>query len=130
MRLGRVKRDEAQAARVFAWRDGAAPQRLFGMTGSASWEDTTPKLKYARRVFQFVGREKMALAAAFLATVTETITRLDVIRAGEIVVVKGGAEFRDQDDHTSGVASCDIFRFAGGMLVELTSCVVEVKSPD
>jgi SnoaL-like domain len=72
---------------------------------------------------------RCAQAAKFLETVTTSMPELKIIRAGAFVVVEGAAQFQDQENHTSSVASCDVFRFSDGRLVEITSYVVELNKP-
>jgi hypothetical protein len=82
---------------------------------------------------EFVGREaviaRCAAAAKFLETVSPTITKLKINRAKTCVVVEGAAQFQDQEDQTSSVASCDVFEFSDERLVEITSYVIELSKP-
>jgi hypothetical protein len=82
---------------------------------------------------ELIGRDaviaKCEQAAQFLATVTSTITKLKVYRAEPLVFVEGSAEFQDAQDQRSRVASCDIFRFSDGRLVEITSYLVDINKP-
>ena len=68
-------------------------------------------------------------AAKFLGTVTATLTRLKIIRAETCVIVEGAAQFQDQENQTSSVASCDVFQFSDGRLVEITSYVIDTSKP-
>ena len=87
--------------------------------------------------WNLVGREELVGRAAvidrctkatkFLETVSATITKLKVVRTESGVLVEGAAHFQDQENQISRVASCDIFRFADGRLVEITSYVIELK---
>jgi hypothetical protein len=70
--------------------------------------------------------EKCEKGLAFLATVSSTITKLKAYSAGSVAIVEGGARFQDKEGHASSVASCDVFRFAGERLVEITSYVIEL----
>lgn len=80
-----------------------------------------------------MGREavvdKCAEAAKFLETVSTTQLRLKTYRAGSCVVVEGAAQFRDHENRSSNVASCDVFRFSEGRLVEITSYVIDLRKP-
>jgi hypothetical protein len=80
---------------------------------------------------ELVGRgaviDRCDKAAKFLATVSTTSAKLKIIRAETFVVVEGAAQFRDQANQTSSVASCDVFRFSDGRLVEITSYVIELE---
>ncbi len=81
----------------------------------------------------FIGREaviaRCTAAAKFLETVTATITKLKINRAETFVVVEGAAQFQDQANKTSGVASCDVLQFSEGRLVEITSYVIHLNKP-
>ena len=66
-------------------------------------------------------------SAKFLETVSATITKLRIIRAEAFIVVEGAAQFHDQENQTSSVASCDIFQFSDERLVEITSYVIELN---
>ncbi len=82
---------------------------------------------------ELVGKEAVIdhcrQSAKFLETVTTTLLKLKIHRAGTCVVVEGKAQFQDQEKHTLGVASCDIFRFSEERLVEITSYVIDLKEP-
>jgi hypothetical protein len=82
---------------------------------------------------EHIGREavidKCAKGAKSLETVSTTYTKLKIYRAETCVVVEGAAQFQDQKNQTSGVASCDVFRFSDGRLVEITSYVIEMNKP-
>lgn len=79
---------------------------------------------------ELVGREAVIdrcdQAAKFLETVSPTITKLKIHRAETCIVVERAAEFRDKEKQTSSVASCDVFQFSDGRLVEITSYVISV----
>ncbi len=66
-------------------------------------------------------------AAKFLETVSATLTKLKIIRAETCVIVEGAAQFQDQENQTSNVASCDVFQFSDGRLVGITSYVIELN---
>lgn len=74
---------------------------------------------------ELVGREavidRCAASAKFLETVSPTITKLKINSAETCVVVEGAAQFQDQENQTSSVASCDVFQFSDERLVEITS---------
>ncbi len=82
---------------------------------------------------ELMGRETVIdrcdKSAKFLATVSATITKLKINRAETFVVVEGAAQFQDQGNHTSSVASCDVFQFSDERLVEITSYVIELNKP-
>lgn len=80
-----------------------------------------------------VGREAVinscSQAASFLETVSATRSKLKIHRAEACVVVEGAAQFRVRDNEISCVASCDVFQFSDGRLVEITSYVIELNKP-
>ncbi len=82
---------------------------------------------------ELVGRaaiiDRCTDAANFLETVSATLTKLKIHRAGNWVIVEGAAQFQDQENQTSSVASCDVFRFSDGRLVEITSYVIDLSKP-
>ncbi len=82
---------------------------------------------------ELVGRETVIArcdkSAKFLETVSATITKLKINRAETFVVAEGTAQFKDQKNQTSSVASCDVFQFSGGRLVEITSYVIDTSKP-
>ena len=82
---------------------------------------------------ELMGREAVIdrydKSAKFLATVSATITKLKINRAETCVVVEGAAEFQDQENQTSSVASYDVFQFSDGRLVQITSYVIELNKP-
>ncbi len=89
--------------------------------------------------WNIVGKEELAgreaviarckAAAKFLETFSPTITKLKVNRAETFVVVEGAARFQGQENQTSSAASCDVFQFSEGRLVEITSYVVDLNDP-
>jgi hypothetical protein len=82
---------------------------------------------------ELVGRKaviaRCAKAAQFLETVSTPSTKLEIHRAETCVVVEGAAQFQDQENQTSSVASCDVYRFSDERLVEITSYVIELNKP-
>ena len=82
---------------------------------------------------ELVGREAVIdrcdKSAKFLETVSTISTKLKINRAETCVVVEGAAQFQDQENQTSSVASCDVFQFSDGRLVEITSYVIELNKP-
>ena len=82
---------------------------------------------------ELIGREAVIdscdKSAKFLETVSATITKLKIIRAETCVIVEGAAQFQDQENRTSSVASCDVYQFSDKRLVEITSYVVELNKP-
>jgi hypothetical protein len=65
-------------------------------------------------------------SAAHLAGVTTTFRTFRVIEAPDTVVTESTAEYAGADGDLSVVASCDLYRFDGDTLVEITSYTVEL----
>ena len=82
---------------------------------------------------ELIGREAVIdqcnQSANFLETDSSTITKLKTYRVETCVIVEGAAQFQDQEDQTSSVASCDIFQFSDERLVEITSYIIELNKP-
>ena len=82
---------------------------------------------------ELMGREavinRCTEGAKFLETVSTTLTKLKIYRADTCVIVEGAAQFKDQENQTSSVASCDIFQFSGERLVEIASYVIDLNTP-
>ena len=82
---------------------------------------------------ELVGRQAVIdicdKSARFLETVSGTLTKLKIHRAQAFVIVEGAARFLDRENQTSCVASCDVFQFSDGQLVEITSYVIELNKP-
>jgi hypothetical protein len=62
----------------------------------------------------------------FLETVSTTLAKPKIYRAENCVVLEGAAQFQDQQNKTSAVASCDVFQFSDGRLVQITSYVIDL----
>jgi hypothetical protein len=82
---------------------------------------------------ELIGREAVIAqcnqSVKFLEIVSATMTKLKIIRTETFVVVEGAAQFQDQENQISSVASCDVFQFLDGRLVEMTSYVIELNKP-
>jgi ketosteroid isomerase-like protein len=80
---------------------------------------------------ELAGREAVIArceeSAKFLETVSTTSTKLKIYRAQTCVIVEGAAQFQDQENQISSVASCDVFQFSDERLVEITSYVIELN---
>jgi hypothetical protein len=78
-----------------------------------------------------IGREAVIArcdkSAKFLETVSASIPKLEFHRADTRVVLEGAAQFHDQENKISTVASCDILQFSGERLVEITSYVIDLN---
>ncbi len=66
-------------------------------------------------------------SAKFLEAATTTITKLKLNSGKNFVAVEGSAQYRDQDNQVSGVASCDVFQFSDGKLIEISSYNIALK---
>ena len=79
---------------------------------------------------ELVGREAVIdqcnKSAKFLEAVSTTLIKPKIYRAETCVVLEGAAQFQDQENQTSSVASCDVFHFSDGRLVEITSYVIDL----
>lgn len=82
---------------------------------------------------ELIGREAVIAqcnkAVKFLETVSTTYLELRTYRAETCVIVESAARFQDKENQTSSVASCDVFQFSEGRLVEITSYVIELNKP-
>lgn len=82
---------------------------------------------------ELIGREAVIehcnKSSKFLETVSSTITKLKTYRVENYVILEGAAQFQDQENQTSSVASCDVFHFSDGRLVEITSYVIDLNQP-
>jgi len=82
---------------------------------------------------ELVGREaviaRCAKAAQFHETVSTPFTKLEIHRAETCVVVEGAAQFQDQQNQSSSVASCDVYQVSDERLVEITSYAIELNNP-
>jgi ketosteroid isomerase-like protein len=65
-------------------------------------------------------------AAVYLGSVTTTFTAFRVLSGDGFAVVQSAAEYVESDGGRSVVASCDVYRFTGDRLHEITSYNVEV----
>jgi hypothetical protein len=82
---------------------------------------------------ELIGREAVIAhcnkGVKFLEIVSSTITKLKIYRAETCIIVEGAAQFQDRENQTSSVASCDVFQFSNGKLIEITSYVIELNKP-
>jgi predicted anti-sigma-YlaC factor YlaD len=65
-------------------------------------------------------------AVAYLSTVTTAFTVFRVLSGDGFAVVESSAEYTEADGGRSVVSSCDVYRFAGELLHEITSYNIEV----
>jgi len=66
-------------------------------------------------------------SAKYLATISPTFTKFKVTHAQAYIVVESIAKYKDNEDQLSTVASCDIYQFADGQLIEVTSYNIELE---
>ncbi len=65
-------------------------------------------------------------SAKYLAQVTTTFLHFRVIEAHDCIVIDTRAEYVDNQDGSSNVASCDIYDFTDGKLATITSYAVGI----
>ena len=79
-----------------------------------------------------VGREAVIdrcdESAKYLETVSTTFIKLKIARAETCVVVESIAQYQDQENQISNVASCDVYQFSDERLVEITSYNIELNT--
>lgn len=82
---------------------------------------------------KLIGREavihRCVESAKYLETVTTTFFKLEIHRAENCVIVESAAQYQDGNDQISSVASCDIFHFSEGRLIEISSYVFDRNQP-
>jgi len=88
--------------------------------------------------WNMIGREKLIGREAviaqcnegvkFLETVSTTHLNLKIYRMETCIIVEGAAQFQDQENQTSSVASCDVFQFSDEQLDEITSYVIDLNN--
>jgi hypothetical protein len=67
-------------------------------------------------------------SAGYLSAVTTRYREFRLVIAADAVVTDSTAEYDDGAGEVSVVASCDIYRFAGGQLTEITSYTIELTA--
>ena len=63
-----------------------------------------------------------------MAKATTTFNRFRLVTAENCVVVDSEAEYVDEVNHSSVVASCDIYDFSNGQLAQITSYTIELDN--
>lgn len=80
---------------------------------------------------EYIGRDvvidQCEQSASYLSTVSTTFTKFKVTQAQACIVIESVAQYKDNEDRLSIVASCDIYQFADELLVEITSYNIELK---
>ena len=66
-------------------------------------------------------------SADYLASVTTTFSQFTVIVDGTHAVIDSLAEYVDDQQNKTCIASCDIYEFIGGKLAKITSYSVDVS---
>lgn len=84
---------------------------------------------------QLVGRDSVIAecenSANYLATVETRFTKFRLLAGEDWVVIDSTAVYESPEEARSTVASCDIFRFSAGMIVEITSYNIAISQlPD
>ena len=89
--------------------------------------------------WNIIGKEKLVgwealidhrkKSAKFLETVSTTLAKPKIYRTEAYVVLESAAQFQDQENQTSSVASCDVSQFSDGRLVQITSYNVGLNKP-
>ncbi len=72
--------------------------------------------------------ETCNLSAEYLANVITRFARLRVVVGETTIVIDSLADYVDEQRETTTVASCDLYDFADGLLVGITSYTIEVNS--
>ena len=62
----------------------------------------------------------------YLKTVETTFSKFLVLEADNYITVDSISEYIDQDKKLSKIASCDIYKFDSGQLIEITSYCIEL----
>jgi hypothetical protein len=65
-------------------------------------------------------------SSSYLRTVTTSFSKFLVLDNGDYVTIDSVSEYMDQDKNVSKVASCDIYKFVQGQLIEITSYCIEL----
>ena len=77
-----------------------------------------------------IGKENVIksceLSANYLKTVATTFSKFLVIETENHVAIDSISEYIDPDKSISKVASCDIYKFESGQLIEITSYCIEL----
>jgi ketosteroid isomerase-like protein len=77
-----------------------------------------------------VGRDQVVARcgqmAVYLAQARTSFRRFRLVESGDRVVIDAVAEYASPEDGRSIVASCDIYEFEDGRLLEITSYNVEI----
>lgn len=68
-------------------------------------------------------------SAAYLATVSTRFVKFRLLSGDDWVVIDSTAVYESPEEARSTVASCDIFRFSAGMIVEITSYNIAISQP-
>ena len=82
---------------------------------------------------QLVGRDSVITecenSASYLATVETRFVKFRALSGEDWVVIDSTAVYESPEEARSTVASCDIFRFSAGMIVEITSYNIAISQP-
>jgi limonene-1,2-epoxide hydrolase len=79
---------------------------------------------------QITGKENVVKtceqSANYLKSVETKFNKFIVIESINYTVIDSSADYIDKDKNISRIASCDIYKFNSGQLVEITSYTVEL----
>ncbi len=79
---------------------------------------------------ELVGREAVVgacrEAAALMAELTPTVTAFRTLVGPDSVVTESTTSYAEDGEAISVIGSCDVYRFAGDRLTEITSYTVEL----
>lgn len=82
---------------------------------------------------QLMGRDSVIAecesSASYLATVTTRFVKFRLLSGEDWAVIDSTAVYETSEAERSTVASCDIFRFSAGMIVEITSYNIALGQP-
>ncbi|SFI04911.1 nuclear transport factor 2-like protein [Halpernia frigidisoli] len=65
-------------------------------------------------------------SASYLKTVETTFSKFLVLETDNYITVDSISDYIDQNNEKSRVASCDIYKFDNGQMIEITSYCIEL----
>jgi hypothetical protein len=66
-------------------------------------------------------------SAQYLKSVKTQFKKFKTVKSDNCVVIDSLADYIDDNDAVTAVASCDIYEFVGGQLVQITSYCIEIS---
>ena len=109
-----------QIAEAFSHHDFEATYPY--LTDDVRWNIVGERLVEGKEKIIAVCRE----SAAYLTGVTTDFVKFRTVVTDDCVVIDSVAEYTDNEEKTSRVASCDIYNFTNSKVSEITSYTVEV----